>query len=130
VTIKSIFQALKKVYEDPKADTANVKWRFLKEFYPKKFKLDDFIKQNPASNNFLFIFIDFPSDNDVSLPLKSSKVEKILREFYYQEDELMNLDQYTSINKVVDIYNISENEKYLNDWLEAAIYNSITLRGF
>lgn len=130
MTIKSIFQALKKVYEDPKVDTANLKWRFLKEFYPKKFKLDDFIKQNPASNNFLFLFINFHSDNNVSPPLNSSKVEKILREFYYQEDELMNIDQYTSINKVVDIYNISENEKYLNDWLEAAIYNSITLRGF
>lgn len=82
-TVKQLFHAMSLTLD--KTTNQNIRQQFLNRLFPKKFKFHNYV-QSSTKKNFVVIFVNWDDD---------SQIDKILREFHYQEDEILNLDTYT-----------------------------------
>ena len=55
--------------------------------YGKKFKLNDYMQAD--KNDFILMFVRWESEHDI---------EKVLKEFYYKEEDLLNISDFTDID--------------------------------
>ena len=115
-TIKQIFHSISLTFHTSSSKT--IRHQFTNRMFPKKFKIQNYLESS-NKKDFIVIFVNWGSD---------AEIEKVLRELSYQEDELLNLDTYTDLNLLVQVYGITDQEKKLNDWLEATIHNTIALK--
>ena len=105
MTIQQLFHALTIAHFHPSCKLSNIRHKFHQYTFGKKFKLSDHIQGE--KNDYVFIFVKWESNHDI---------DKLLKEFYYQEEDLLNMSDFTDIDALSKIYGVTPEERGLNDW--------------